>query len=225
MRALHREDRFNIDEAVFGSDGDGRVYEPRLGYRDEGDTRILIHPCLCVYGASTEYEFYKSLSREEVHYRWLSRYLVFMGDSKPRTYWGRRTEEPPSEIIGQVSRWWARKIRTEVTEGSGNPTGLLSQQPTGIVIKPPEPMIVRIEEEPEQAYRSLYYEAEEIRGKLPELGMLWDRSEEAARKVGLIVAAGKNFEKPIITLPIADYACRLIRYLLTDLMEGYQNSK
>jgi hypothetical protein len=48
------------------------------------------------------------------------------------------------------------------------------------------------------------------------LSCLWAKGEENARRISLIIACGEQFEQPCISASIADYSCRLIRYLLMD---------
>ena len=52
-----------------------------------------------------------------------------------------------------------------------------------------------------------------------DLSRLWKKAEENARRIALIYAASINFDNPVINAAVADYACRLVVYLLRDF--GY----
>jgi hypothetical protein len=188
------------------------VYSGRE-YADTEKRRTLVEPCCCVYGSSTPERFLDALSPEELKDGWLSRCLVFHSEANPRKRRrGEVKKRPvPQEIAEKVNKWFTRQLLPPENPG---PDALLTGYASGMTPKPPEPLVVPTLDEAEDAFEAFDDQAVKIAENFPEVGILWHRAEENARRIALIVAAGCNFEKPVIDAEIADYACRLVKYLL-----------
>ena len=77
-------------------------------------------------------------------------------------------------------------------------------------------MVIPTTKEAEEVFITFDNETRKFGKDFPVLDCLWAKGEENARRIALIVACGNSFDCPIIDLQSADYACRLIRYLLLD---------
>jgi hypothetical protein len=183
-------------------------------YADAERRRTVHQPCCCLYGTSTPGRFIEGITPEELQDGWLSRCLVFRVYDLSEKIWEVDAGEIPQSICKQVAAWFTRQVK--VTDG--HDIGVfVGQQTTGAIVpQSPEQILVPIDAPAEQMFRSFHRESREFGEQHLQLDCLWAKAEENARKVALILAAGKNYDTPRITPEIADYACRLIRYLLLD---------
>ncbi len=183
-------------------------------YAEKERQRSIIQPCCCIYGTSTPERFTSGISPEELQDGWLSRCLVFNSSSTPRK---RRTgssyKEIPESIIQQVRTWY--EFQPEGKSENEISKFILP----GYTEAPPEQITIPTTGASEEIFIKFDDETTEYGKSHPQLARLWGKGEENARRIALVVAAGENFESPIITVQIADYACRLIRYLLIDFGE------
>ena len=183
-------------------------------YAEKERQRSIIQPCCCIYGTSTPERFTSGISPEELQDGWLSRCLVFNSMSTPKK--NRGINYPlkiPDRIIQQVRAWHELKVVRETgSELSKLVTENYDEQQ-------PEQIIIPTTDDSERIFIAFDDETTEYGIKHPQLSRLWGKGEENARRIALVVAAGESFESPVITSQIADYACRLIRYLLIDFGE------
>jgi len=185
-------------------------------YKDTDKRRVLVEPCCCLYGYSHPSRFFDGLSPEELQDGWLSRCLVFYTEDDPSKCRSDRVKNSsvPADLAQRVNAWFARQMTHEA--GEGNLTGIVRAHATGSVSIPPAPLTVPVTQEAEEVFARFDNEVVTYGVKNPELATLWKKGEENARKIALIVAAGDSFEEPIITSAIADYGCRLAKFLLQD---------
>lgn len=188
----------------------GSIYKGRE-YADSERQRTIVQPCCCIYGTSTPERFCSGIRPEELQDGWLSRCLVFYSPISPAKSRGRREAEVPAEIREQVQAWWVREIA-----GAGNVSDAFDRRATNDKERPPIQIIVPATAEAEALFVKFDAETAEYGRSKPQLACLWGKGEENARRIALILAAGESFEAPVITPAIADYACRLVRYLLED---------
>jgi len=192
----------------------GSVYKGKE-YSDSDLQRTIIQPCCCIYGTSSPERFSSGISPEELQDGWLSRCLVFRTDTKPEKDRSNCDALIPQDIIDQVSKWHNRQIgeidnkNIEAFIAYHGDIGISYQQP-------PQQIVVPGTSEAEDIFISFDNECTEFGKTIPILDCLWSKGEENARRIALIVAASENFNTPCITGSIADYACRLIRYLLVN---------
>jgi len=187
----------------------GTIYLGRE-YADTGKQRIISEPCLSIYGTSTMERFAEGISVRELHDGWLSRCLVFQSNETPRKIRKKYSEEVPGDIAKKAAAWYARG-------GVINDGHTVSSLVTNNYDKaPPGKIIVQTDHDADNLFVTL---DDESRGE-SETSCLWAKSEENARRIALIIAAGENFDKPVITASIADYACRLVRFLLRGFCES-----
>ncbi len=183
-------------------------------YAEEERQRSIIQPCCCIYGTSTPERFTSGISPEELQDGWLSRCLVFNSSSTPRKSRNRNPHKEATEsIIRQVRAWHELKVVRETgSELSKLVTENYDEQQ-------PDQIAIPTERNAERIFVRFDDETTEYGKSHPQLLRLWGKGEENARRIALVVAAGENFESPVITPQIADYACRLIGYLLIDFGE------
>jgi len=194
----------------------GSVYTGRE-YAEKEKQRTIVQPCCCIYGVSTPERFTDGLTTTEIHDGWLSRCLVFSTNETPPKNRREIDDVIPAGIIERVGMWWQRQF----IKGTDGKT--ISQFVTQNYTSQPQiplQMIVPTHPVAEKILIDFDDRSTAFGVKHPELSALWLKAEENARRIALIVACGENFDAPEITPAIADYACRLVRYLLADFGEN-----
>jgi len=190
----------------------GASYKGRE-YAEQERQRTIIQPCCCIFGTSTPERFTEGLTQEQLQDGWLSRCLVFSAMDVPPKQRGRWETDIPERLVEQVRAWYKREIP---------PADLpkFIMPPEGIVGAPsypiPNQLIVPTADEADRMLIAFDAESEGYGAKYPRLACLWAKTEELARRIALINAAGDSFDTPIVTLANADFAIRLVRYLLLD---------
>jgi hypothetical protein len=186
------------------------VYKSKR-YADSEKFHKLIEPCCCVYGTSFPEKFIDGFTEEELHNGWLSRCISFFVEDegiKDPDYSGVLTE-PSSEMIKLIHNWYTREIGTEKT---GFKAVAEPYATNGFGKPDTEKIIVPYVGEADAIFRNLWDEYKTKAGT--EMENLWSKASQNAKKIALIVAAGCEFNKPVIDTSIAKYACELIRYEL-----------
>jgi hypothetical protein len=195
----------------------GSVYKGRE-YAEEDKQRTVMQPCCCIYGTSTPSRFQEGITLEELQDGWLSRCLVFESIENPPKTRDNCSEQVPPDVSDLINLWYSRD--TSSGEGKGDIESFSAfQSRTGSILgKPPEQIVILATTDAEKKFLALDEESLEIGRANPVLACLWAKTEENARKIALIIAAGVEFEKPVITAHIAEYSCRLIRFILTKFV-------
>lgn len=183
-------------------------------YAEDGKQRVLIQPCCCIFGYSTPERFNAGISPDELQDGWLSRCLVFNTRIKPKKIRGLHETPPPVEICDQVNAWYVRQI--EPVDDKGDIGAHARHRGDVATAMPPQQIVIPTVPEAEGVFVAFDNETEAIGETNPDLACLWAKGEENARRIALIVAASESFRHPVISVATAEYACRLIRYLLTD---------
>jgi hypothetical protein len=192
----------------------GDVYLGRE-YSEDDKQRTIVQPCCCIYGASTPERFVDGVTTEELQDGWLSRCLVFRaGEQKPQKTRGAFGASIPTSIVERVRAWFLRENAPQ-TDG-GDITQFAIGSSASMITAPPKQLIIPTDSRAEQMFVDFDNEATAIGKEQPQCDSLWGKAEENARKISVILAASESFDSPRITPAIADYAIRLIRYLLKD---------
>ena len=164
-------------------------------YADTKRNKAIDQPNTCIWGTSVPKSLYEGLTYESVTDGFLSRMLVFEGDSevpKQRP----ATSEIPKSLI-DIAKWW----------GDFQPGQNLRAEH-------PQPHVVPITPEADQMLEGLDRWADQQAAMLGEpLGTLWTRTTEKARKLALIYACSANHELPAIDRDAAFWACSTSDYL------------
>ncbi|HDZ38269.1 MAG TPA: hypothetical protein ENH62_08300 [Marinobacter sp.] len=194
--------------------------EDKYTAKDLADSELdreLIQPCCCIWGVSEPDRFAAGLSPEELHDGWLSRCLVFRTDTTPDKEEDFTEPKPPMELVEWCRAWFDREIRCPDEDGN-----LLEwQRVRGWQVDTvgPHQLVVPSTDEATAIFKMLDRSTKNIGIENYDLSRLWKKAEENARRIALIYAASINFDNPVIDAAVADYACRLVVYLLRDF--GY----
>ena len=183
-------------------------------YADEDNQRTIVQPCCCLFGTSTPDRFQTGISSEELTDGWLSRCLVFFSDSFPDKDYDRPEVTVPQHLAESVAMWWDRNTVPQKDGNSLTPF----QAPDGVV---PVPIVVPTDRNAEMSFRRFNKNCESKGRASRDVGPLWFKAEENARRIALIVAAGSSFHDPVITDAISDYATRLVDYLVTSFISTF----
>lgn len=194
-------------------------------YADNSKQRVVEQPCCCIYGTSTIERFADGVTKMDLHDGWLSRCLLFLTESKPEKQRGiKHTDLVPPEICEKVGLWFMRNTKDELNALSAktaSPEDVAKNafmQHVDKFYNPTGPVQITVPTEvlAETIFRKLEKDSEQYGANNKPMECLWAKSEENARRIALIIAAGNSFDNPVITPQIADYACRLVVYLLRD---------
>ena len=183
-------------------------------YKDTANRIMVDQPCCSLFGFSTPERFFNALSPEELQDGWLSRCLVFYSGTRPAKRRGVRDCSIPHALAKKVNDWYIRGSNQMM--GAGQLNQVLTSFSSGFSSRVTNLMTIPTTPEAEIRFVQLDADSETAGRHNPEVAVLWAKAEENARRIGLIVAAGNRFENPVIDIAEADYACRLIYYLLQD---------
>jgi hypothetical protein len=187
----------------------GSVYLGRE-YADNDKQRVITQPCCCVYATSTKERFTSGIAPIELQDGWLSRCLVFHSPDKQPKQRGRKEKDVPLRLIERVEEWSKRVVQPE------GPISTKTYVTKDGHSQPPTQIVVPTDIEAEMTFRAFDDECTEFGKRYPILDCLWSKGEENARRIGLICAGSESYDSPVISAANADYACRLVRYILLD---------
>ncbi len=190
----------------------GSVYTGKE-YADDDKQRTLIQPCCCIYGCSDPYRFARGITEEELHDGWLSRCLVFSTDYDPPKKYIPEVPVPP-DIIDSVREWALREEDYSIEKDDISP--FVQGSTLGMTPVPPKQFVIPTDFSAHSIFVNFDKEAVSVGKKTPRFDCLWRKAEEIARRIAVIIAASESFSDPRITQAIADYSCRLVRFLLND---------
>ena len=183
-------------------------------YADVEKQRIIVEPCCCLYGTSTPERFTDGVTPGEVRDGWLGRCLVFRTKEFPQ-----KTDAEkllvPQQLIDKCGAWL--DVGRKETDGSSVSQYLIAQGDNRYSqnVDPLETITVKTTSDAKSEFNKLSARAESLDSG-DSSSTIWLKAEENARRVALILAASDCPDFPAIDGRIADYACRLIRYLVKD---------
>ncbi len=187
-------------------------------FADREQIRSIVQPCCCIWGTSVPERFIAGLSPEELYDGWLSRCLVYRTETKPRKIKKYRKHSLSDAICDWVAAWFARDFKDP-----NAPEAIAQWVKTkeGGVVAQADPilMVVPTTDEAEGIFSWLDDFSHNVGDQNHELSRLWDKAEEYSRRIALILAASIDYDNPVIDGACADFACRLMYYLLCDF--GY----
>ncbi|MFA5186671.1 MAG: bifunctional DNA primase/polymerase [Patescibacteria group bacterium] len=192
----------------------GSIYKGRE-FAEEGKQRTIVEPLCCIYGTSTPERFVSGISPDELQDGWLSRCLVFSSSDIPRKMRDRRECPVPTTLSDLAHQWFIRQI-TRPGGSEDIKRFVVASGGKYVNEEIPAQLVVPTTEGAERLFIAFDDESSAYGKKNPHLACLWGKGEENARRIALIVASGESFSEPVITEAIADYSCRLVRYLLTS---------
>ena len=190
----------------------GSVYLGRE-YALSDKQRTIIQPCLCLYGASTPERFTEGLTPQNLQDGWISRVLTFYSHDMPSKARGLKLGGIPDDLIQDVQAWATRQVPLDFSGGDVKTLATPSHTPAiG------QQIVIPTQVEAEREFVAFDAYAEHQARHNSDSGSIWLKAEENARRVALIVAAGQAFEQPVISQQDAQYACRLMKFLLADFV-------
>ena len=179
-------------------------------YAEKDRQRTIIQPCCCIYGTSTPQKFASGIAPEELQDGWLSRCLVFYSQTFPDKNRSKsRNISTPSSIIETVLKW------KDFQPGDG-PNNYAKYATEYATAKPPEQLVIPTTDRADAVFVQFDNDTRKFGCANPMLACLWAKGEENARRVALIIAAGNRFCSPEINERDAEYACRLVTYLMNS---------
>lgn len=187
----------------------GSVY---LGkeYADQENQRLIVQPCCSIYGTSTLLKFADGISPSELQDGWMSRCLVFCSPFDVPKKRGHKDDSVPRDTCDLIEQWYLRELLPEGPLVAKTFVGNDGQK------QAPLQLVVPTTPGAENIFVHFDNVTIEYGKQHPMLACLWAKGEENARRIALIVACGNSYDNPVITEADADYACRLVRYLLID---------
>lgn len=185
-----------------GSDG---VYYSK-NYADAEKSFSIEQPSLSIYGTTVPKMLWDSMSSDQVSDGWLSRFLIFESEDRDPEHRDITDLEPKISLLEQFDRWEHDRRHNE------NPNaGNIAQ-----VIRP-DPMIVGMTQDGRTIFNDMESQMRAVRADLmkqnKEFGM-YTRVTASARKLALIRACGRNFDRPEITESDAAWAAKLCLHLV-----------
>lgn len=185
----------------------GSVYLGRE-YADNEKQRRIVQPCCCIWGTTTPDRLFGGISPEELRDGWLGRVLTFQTKTKPNKKRDYIEKPVPEQLIEMCLAWMGKgKKVLNGNDLSGFATASFSEAP------PPQ-IIVPHTKEAEHIFVTFDKESDAHGNESDEMSYIWAKAEEQARRVALIVATSEDSREIKIDNKIADYACRLIRFLI-----------
>jgi hypothetical protein len=187
-------------------------------YADNKQQRMIVQPCCCIYATATPETFTNGLSPSELQDGWLSRCMVFSssGDVEKNRSIVSMDKTPPKWLCDKVKAWACLAIQYEpaTMEAHVTPAG-----EKNIPVRIPKQPLIPTTPQAEQTFVQFDTYTHAYGKKMPSMAAMWNKCEENARKVALIVACGNNPERPEVSEADAEYACRLVHFLLLDFIK------
>lgn len=181
-------------------------------YADAEKQKIIVQPCVSFYGTSTIERFREGVSYEELDDGWIARVLMFRADIDP-SYREAMILPAPEQLVNTLRAW--RKL---AVPEMGDEEGFIAYAgaPAGSKGEPiPQPFTFVTNPKAEAEFAALRQWA---RGYSGQFKTLWLKAEEIARRVALIMAAGRTWEGRTIEWIDAHYAVRLVKHCVNDFV-------
>ena len=171
------------------------------------------NPNVCIYGTSTPETFWKALASGAIASGFLPRFIVLdAGEERPEPRDApERKDKPPAALVERIKQFVAHKH-------GGNLNGMLSEGTTACV-----PIQAVYEDGAKRVFDKLVDEMFLAMQSAGELEPIYARVAENSARLALIVAAGADPERPVITVAImqwaAEVAYRSAHMLMTQAEE------
>ena len=173
----------------------------RVPKNDRGADPVLIdNPHVCLFGMTQPQIFFDGVSKTELRDGWLARNLFFVSKTRPKPRFVPE-QEVPARIRAEVLTW--------------------KKEPAGV-------HTVCAEAGAREAFEAFN---DEVYAKMlaadrtgDETNYLYGKALENARRVALTLAVGRDAGRSSITGEDAAYACRLVRYLVGDLIRAVKET-
>ena len=166
----------------------------------EAEPAVIDNPHVCLFGMTQPQIFFDGVSKTELRDGWLARNLFFVSKTRPKPRFVPE-QEVPARIRAEVLTW--------------------KKEPVGV-------HTVCAETGAREAFEAFN---DEVYAKMlaadrtgDETNYLYGKALENARRVALTLAVGRDAGRSSITGEDAAYACRLVRYLVCDLIRAVKET-
>ena len=160
----------------------------------EAEPAVIDNPHVCLFGMTQPQIFFDGVSKTDLRDGWLARNLFFISKTRPKPRFMPETEVPA-------------RVRAEVLTWKDVPAAVRT---------------VPCEDGARAAFEAfndeIFLKMTKADKSGDETNYLYGKALENARRVALILAVGRSGAKAVITEEDATYACRLVRYLVGDLV-------
>ncbi|MAF05118.1 bifunctional DNA primase/polymerase [Herbaspirillum sp.] len=197
----HLHGIFTVLLRLFSSSGGLYVGD---AYADAKRVKRIHWPHACAYGTTVPEAFYTGLNRDTLTNGFVARLLVFETDTPKPPRQANEKRSVPKEIVDAVSAW------KEFSPSKGNLDSVN-----------PRPRVVHYSPEAETIFRDFDGFCEQAEENAKDVGAIWTRAVEKARKCALLHAAsemGPNVQE--VGQRAALWACSLCEYLTQRLLYG-----
>lgn len=184
-----------------GSADSSFIDKARAEHR-EIEALVIKNPNLVLFGTTVPGRLLQGLKKDDITDGFVPRFLLFHSDDPdPDKQWV-TDKTPPPEMVKTIHEWFRRPI-------NAYPKGDLD-------LVNPNPL--QVDATPEA---QLIFDAFEAQNRVRKartrgtgIDAIWSRADEHAGRLALIVAAGCNFDSPLIDRVHAEWACEVVAFVL-----------
>ena len=161
---------------------------------------LIDNPHVCLFGMTQPQIFFEGASKTDLRDGWLARNLFFISKTRPKPH-VLPQGEVPVHIRREVMCWTApsEAVRT-IPADDGAKAAF------------------------EAFNDEVYWKMLKADKTGDETNYLYGKALENARRVALTLAVGRDGKAAVVTERDADYACRLVRYLVGDLIRAVRET-
>ena len=166
----------------------------------EAEPVLIDNPHVCLFGMTQPQIFFEGASKTDLRDGWLARNLFFISKTRPKPH-VLPQGEVPVHIRREVMCWTApsESVRT-IPADDGAKAAF------------------------EAFNDEVYWKMLKADKTGDETNYLYGKALENARRVALTLAVGRDGKAAVVTERDADYACRLVRYLVGDLIRAVRET-
>ena len=166
----------------------------------EAEPAVIDNPHVCLFGMTQPQIFFDGVSKTDLRDGWLARNLFFISKTRPKPRF-----MPEADIPARV--------RAEVLTWKDAPAAVRT---------------VPCEDGARDAFEAfnddIFRKMTKADKSGDETNYLYGKALENARRVALILAVGRSGPEAVITEGDAVYACRLVKYLVGDLIRAVKET-
>lgn len=185
----------------FGKSGYGQVLQPSVYSDKEKNINPVASPNMTIIGESTPESFYDGLDQSHIASGFLSRFLIleYTGD---RPYFNEHTNQPLPQWLKQK---FCDLVTVAITTSNNNQFCQVGMTPEAKAI---------LDE------FNLYVDSK-IRGANDVVREIWNRAHLKALKLAGLIAVGCNPHRPVVDVPMATWAKKLVEHDASSLQKRF----
>lgn len=194
--------------SLYNMSGNGNAFQPSIYADKEKNTKTLYAPNFSLLGESTPERFYEALSEDMIYEGFLPRFSIieYKGD-RPYPNYDHATAVPSDKLVNDLSSLCA------------GVKAAMSQNAITNVAFAPDALTL---------FRSFGdYADEKQRGSAATefTKSLWSRCDVKAMKMAALIAVGRHYTQPLITLDAAEWAIGLALRDIRSLEHKFQDGE